>query len=154
MSTLRSKIEPADDGAVRVHLTGSIDESSDLDSAFAEVEGRCILDLEGVERINSMGIHRWIPVVARLAAENELTVERLSYPVALQANVVANLFGGAPVRSCLAPYFCNTCQDDRTALVTAEEVASANGAAPEKHCEVCNDPMEFDELDTYFLFLR
>jgi hypothetical protein len=154
MSTLSSKIEQTDDGAVRVCLSGSIDESSDLDGAFAGVEGRCIVDLEGVERINSMGIHRWIPVIARLAKENEVVVERLSYPVALQANVVANLFGGAPVRSCLAPYFCNTCQDDRTAVVTAEEVAGADGAAPEKRCDVCSDPMEFDELDTYFLFLR
>jgi len=154
MGTLSSKIEQADDGAVRVHLSGSIDESADLDAAFTGVEGRCIVSLEGIERINSMGIHRWIPVIARLASENELAFERLSYPVALQANVVANLFGGAKVLSCLAPYFCNTCQDDRTAVVTSEEIAASGGAAPEERCEVCNEPMEFDELDTYFLFLR
>jgi hypothetical protein len=154
MSTISSRIEPAGDDAVRVYLTGSIDESADLDSAFAGIDGTCIVNLEGIERINSMGIHRWIPRIARLAEDHEVEVERLSYPVALQANVVSNLFGGAPVLSCLAPYFCNTCQEDRTATVTADEVRNANGDAPEKRCETCNDPMEFDELDTYFLFLR
>jgi hypothetical protein len=154
MSTISSKIEKTEDGGSRVLLSGSIDESSDLDSVFAGVEGRCIVSLEGIERINSMGIHRWIPTIAKLAKEHEVVVERLSYPVSLQANVVANLFGGAPVVSCVAPYFCNTCQEDRTAVVTAEEVQAADGSAPEKHCDACDDPMEFDELDTYFLFLR
>jgi len=154
MSTISSKIDKSEDGEFRVYLTGSIDESSDLDSAFDGIEGRCVVSLEGIERINSMGIHRWIPTITKLAEEHEVVVERLSYPVALQANVVANLFGGAAVASCVAPYFCNTCQEDRTAVVGADEVRATDGGAPDKSCDVCNEPMEFDELDNYFLFLR
>jgi hypothetical protein len=154
MSSISSKTEKTDGGVVRVYLSGSIDESADLDGALASAGRGAIINLEGIERINSMGIHRWIPVVAKLAEEHGIIFEHLSYPVALQANVVANLFGGAKVLSCIAPYFCNTCQDDRTVVVTSEEVQASAGTAPAKRCETCDDPMEFDELDTYFLFLR
>lgn len=137
-------------GWLSVRLGGAIDEESDLAGLFDRLDADVVFDLAGVNRINSIGVLRWTPLIAKLAEKWLVVIESASYPLVLQANSVANFFGGAKVRSCLAPYRCPACQESQMVLVTAEEVAA--GEPPAKRC-ACGGPLEFDELDSYFSFL-
>jgi hypothetical protein len=136
----------------RVTLGGVIDETADLARVFAGLDGPTTFDLGGVERINSMGLHRWIPLIGELANRHEVQLERIAYVFVLQANSVANLFGKARVRSCLAPYFSPATQETLMIEVGADEVVG--GAPPQKACPKTGTPMEFDDLDSYFYFLQ
>ena len=150
---MQVQLEPHDDGSVRILISGALDEVSDFEGLFSRIGSAApvVLDLAGVERLNSIGVHRWIDALGPFSAERPTSVEACSYVVALQANCVANLFGQAVVRSTLAPYYCEGCRDTRMVLVTAEEAASRTG--PVKHCPTCHAALAFDELDSYFDFL-
>jgi len=152
MSSTKVRLEPQPEGRIRVYLAGAIDESSDFGQLFAQLgqSTRVVMDLSGVERVNSMGVNRWINAFTKLSSRAE--VEACSYVVALQAGCVANFFGEAAVRSTLAPYYCGGCRDTQMVLVTAEEIRAAGGV-PAKTCPLCQGKMTFDEIDTYFSFL-
>jgi hypothetical protein len=141
----------------QVHLAGAIDEHSDVTSAFSQMEAldgaSLVLNLEGVIRINSIGLRQWIPLLARLCKARSVVVEGVSYPFVLQANNVSNVFSSAQVKSCVAPYYCSMCEASRTVLVQSDEVR-VRDEPPEKKCPDCGAPMEFDELEDYFAFLR
>jgi hypothetical protein len=139
-------------GRERVSFSGSIDEHADLAAAFARIHGDAILDLSGVERMNSIGVHRFIPLMNAVAARHRISVRALSYPVALQAGCVANLFGDAHLESCLAPYACPRCRAVHTLEVSVDEVRKSGGRAPARRCE-CGAELDFDELDSYFVVL-
>ena len=137
-----------------VALSGSIDENSDLQGVFARLDGAAVLNMQQVERVNSMGVHRWIPLVTRFSAEHRLMIDEISYALVQNANVVANLFGTAVVRSCMAPYYCSHCNSNTTLTVSHDEVAAAGNAPPAKYCGRCKSQMDFDELDGYFAFFK
>jgi hypothetical protein len=141
-----------DNNSLKVTLTGVMDEEADLAKVFSSLDGATIFDLGGIDRINSMGIHRWIPLITDLADRHPVTIQRISYPMVLQANTVANLFGKAKLESCLAPYFSPAVRENFMVEVRANEVV--DGAAPTKPCPKTGQPMEFDELDSYFYFLQ
>ena len=129
-----------------------MDEESDFNSTFSQMDSAAVLNLEAIERLNSIGVHRWIEAIIAFSNKHKVTIEACSYVVALQANCVANLFGPARVVSTLAPYFCSSCNVNHTVLVTADEAAAAGGI-PTRQCESCGAEMAFDELDNYFDFL-
>jgi hypothetical protein len=141
----------------KAYLTGAIDERADLQATFDQLttlpEGPLVVNLEGILRINSIGLRKWIPLLAALSKSRKLVVEALSYPMVLQANSIANLLPDVRVVSCIAPYYCSLCEATRSTLVRTEEVLAAQ-LVPAKACPDCNSPMEFDELDEYFNFLR
>ena len=151
--SLRVAIEAGPDGQ-HVALAGSIDENSDLAGMFAQLVGPAVINLRHIERVNSMGVHRWVPLVTQFSARHPLAIDEISYALVQNANVVANLFGTAVVRSCVAPYFCSACNDNCSVVVTMEEVAACAGGPPVKHCGRCRAAMEFDELDGYFSFFK
>jgi hypothetical protein len=151
MGSLRSSITRDERGRTHLKLSGAIDESSDLPGMFKELGADVEIDLEGVERINSIGVHRWIPAFEGFCRGRAVELTGLSYPMVLQANMVANLFGNVPISSCLAPYFCTKCQDNRMSLVQRTEVSSS-GLPPARKCPVCGEAMSFDELENYFSF--
>ena len=137
-----------------VALIGAIDENSDLQGVFSRLTGDTVLNMLNVERVNSMGVHRWIPIVVRFSAQHRLVLDQISYALVQNANVVANMFGTAYVRSCMAPYFCSRCKDNATITVTKDDVAAAGNEPPPKSCLRCGSVMEFDELDGYFSFFK
>lgn len=154
MSGMTVRLEPHDDGSLTVLISGALDEAADFHGLFAslgEGAGTVVLDLAGVERLNSIGVHRWIDALGPFSAKRRILVQGCSYVVALQANCVANLFGSAEVRSTLAPYYCAGCRDTRMMNVTVEELALRT--VPAKRCPTCDAALAFDELDSYFDFL-
>lgn len=153
VEALRATIE-ANGTTTHVTLHGAIDENSKLEALFAQLTGDTVLNMRNVERVNSMGVHRWIPLVAKLTAKHEVMFDEISYAIVQNANVVANLFGAGQVRSCMAPYFCAKCKANVTLTVTQQEVAMSLHAPPPKMCERCNGLLEFDELDNYFGFFK
>jgi hypothetical protein len=152
--SLRAEFRQAGDGIGLVTLSGSIDENSDLAAVFAGMTTDSVMNLQQVERVNSMGVHRWIPLVTQFTQQHRLVIEEISYALVQNANVVANLFGAAQLQSCMAPYYCARCKDNCTVKVTAAEVASAGQLPPPKICPSCEQVMEFDELDGYFAFFK
>jgi hypothetical protein len=101
-----------------------------------------------------MGVHEWIPHVARLAARARVEIEEISYPMVQNALALSNMFDGADVRSCMAPYFCPSCKEHVTVKVTRDEVEASGTEPPAKRCARCAAPMEFEELDVYFSFFQ
>lgn len=154
MCALRVNVSEVSRERRRVELSGAIDESADLGDVFRAIDGDALFDLSGIERINSIGVLRWVSAFVPHTETHEVIIEAVSYPMMLQANCVANLFGSASVRSCLAPYFCPTCKDHQMVLVTVDQLAAAEGSAPAVSCQRCRTLLDFDELDVYFQFFR
>ncbi len=151
MASLKSQITK-DGEKFLVKLEGAMDEESDLKAVFSELDGPTVFDLGAIQRVNSMGIHLWIPLMTELSEKHEVLIERIAYPMVLQANTVANLFGKARVTSCFAPYFSPAVHENFMIEVQSTEVV--DGTAPVKLCPETGEEMEFDELDSYFYFLQ
>lgn len=152
MCALEARVDRSS-GELRVHLTGEIDETADLTSVFSQLDADTVFDMGGVRRINSPGILQWTNLISRFAADHDVVIENVSYPMGIQAHCLSNLFGGAEVRSCVAPYFCPRCKLTINLSVTAAQVADHAGAAPPGSCTQCQGALDFDELDSYFGFL-
>src|SRR5688572_20722670 len=86
-------------------LSGEIEEDFDPRSVQEACNTRKLtINLEGIRRINSRGVARWVPMVTRLVREFEVSFVSISYAMAAQARSVANFFGGPSVNliSCIA----------------------------------------------------
>jgi hypothetical protein len=134
-------------------LSGTVDEHAHVGAAFGAIDGPTVINMRGVERINSMGVHRWLTAFAELTARHAIVVEEVPYAVAMQANMVASFFGTAEVRSAIAPYYCAACKASHQVVVDRSELGEGN-TAPAKPCPSCKRPMEFEELDGYFSFFE
>jgi hypothetical protein len=141
------------EGTVVLKLRGAIDENAALPPIFQDLPAKVEFRLNGIERINSVGINRWIALFTQCSQQRTVTVSALSYPVVLQANCISNLFAGATVVSCMAPYFCNACGQRREVLITREQVAESGGT-PSPACPDCKGALDFDELDSYFALFK
>ena len=152
-SSLQAEIhERASD--VLIRLRGEISEGVKLDRIFgAYSHDRISVDLAGIQRLNSIGVYVWIRSFSPFSRNHEVTVRDCSYAVVLQANSIPNFFGQAAISSCLAPYVCQRCGDSEMLRVSVEDLEQTGGA-PERGCSKCQQPLEFDELDSYFLFMR
>lgn len=154
MANLYHTIHPGP-GQVRVSFSGVLDEAADLTGLLDALgDEEVVLDLRGIERVNSLGLKHWITVMADLCRKVRVSVEACSPAMAQQANMVSNIFAGAEVRSCTAPYSCGRCDAEFNLLVTGDEVVAAAGDPPEKTCPSCGGPAEFDDLEIYFGFMR
>lgn len=155
--SLQCRVVEKSPGAPHAYLTGALDEHAPLETIFADL-GRArgealVVHMQGIIRVNSIGVRKWVREMLALSKGRQVTVSGISYPLAMQANNVANLMGTATVSSCMAPYFCAMCEANRMVEVTRDDLA-ATPVAPVKTCGDCGSPMEFDEVDEYFTFLR
>ena len=149
--------EAAEQGSVvMAALTGVINEDNALDERLTATRGKGVLiDLANIERINSCGVRDWIRFAQRLeAAGNALYLLRCSPVVVAQLNMVRNFCGEkGQVLSFQAPYFCPSCDEERTETFPATNVGA--GTSPDATCPVCKSQMEFDDLpDLYFAFAK
>ena len=154
--SMQCRIVARPSGPPQGYLTGALDENAELGKVFAELGGagkELTVFLQGILRVNSIGVRNWVREMTAFTSGRRVTIEALSYPLAVQANQVSNLMGTAQVVSCMAPYFCGLCEANRMVLVTRADL-EATPVAPVKPCSDCGSPMEFDEVDEYFVFLR
>src|SRR6188508_199358 len=66
-------------GTTQVALAGAIDENADLSGLFDRLQGDTILNLRDVDRVNSMGVHGWVPLINKASSRHRLVIEELSY---------------------------------------------------------------------------
>ena len=135
-----------------VTLAGEITEDSDFRPVLGSAAKRLVINLEGVQRINSTGVREWINFINALGKESrDVTLDRCSVAIVQQLNMISNFRGQAKVTSIFAPYFCGSCDKDRTRLLDLSQPLPDLDATMK--CPDCGEEMEFDDLpDSYLAF--
>ena len=143
-------------GVLVVHLSGEVDENADFERLRSILEGRVVLDLAEVKRINSAGVREWVNFVRNLPQVTELVFERCSPTIVSQLNMIYNFKGPAVVRSFYAPYVCERCDLDVDVLLDVEKHFPDRDPThvPEFECPECGQPLTFDDIpERYFAFI-
>jgi anti-anti-sigma regulatory factor len=152
---LLATVEERRSGANLVRLTGTLDEHNQLDEITEKVSGpEVLINLSGVERINSSGTRDWVNWLKSLEARGvRPTLVGCSPAVVTQLNLVKNFAGRAIVKSFQAPYHCTGCARDKLLLINVSEMRG-RATAPPCTCDECGKSMALaDESGTYFSFV-
>jgi anti-anti-sigma regulatory factor len=152
---LQATVEERRSGANLVRLTGTLDEHNQLDEITAQVSGaEVLINLSGVDRINSSGTRDWVNWLKSLEARGvRPTLVACSPAVVTQLNLVKNFAGRAIVKSFQAPYHCAACARDKLLLINVSEMRG-RATAPPCTCDDCGKAMVLaDEAGTYFSFV-
>jgi anti-anti-sigma regulatory factor len=153
---LVTTIEQRRSGARLIRLTGVLDEDNGLGDLIERVEaGTALINLSGVERINSSGARDWVHWLASLEAKGiRPLLVACSPAVVAQLNRIDSFAGHAVVKSFLVPYHCTTCDLEKQLLVNISDMGSAPYEAPPCVCDECASDMMFvEDPDLYFQFV-
>ncbi len=153
---LRAIVEQQDRETSVVKLSGFLDEGNKLKRLVEQIPaGTAMIDLAGVERINSNGIRDWVNWIAALEANGTRPVLVSCSPaIVAQINLVKNFTGNGAVKSFQVPYHCRECDEDKVIVVETSEMSSPTAAPPPCPCESCGHDMDVDEMpESYFAFL-
>ncbi len=150
-------IERKDDGNHSlVSMKGIIDEEADFEEAFSSLKSNVILNLEGIELINSCGVREWIHAIKKIPTGIKIQFDRCAPRIVEQINYVANFLGPGKVTSLYAPYFCPKCKIEVNVLLDVKNLLKSKPvSAPPQKCPNCKGPLEFDDIEEeYFSFLE
>ena len=149
------KIERKDEpGITRIAMSGIIDEDADFDEAFGDLKPTVIINLEGIDLINSCGVREWVHAVQVFPKTGKVVYEKCAPRIVEQANYVANFLGNGKMTSFFAPYYCAKCKKEANVLLEVENLRSRPVKAPAAKCPTCKSAMEFDDIEEeYFSFL-
>ncbi len=150
------KIERRDEGnRTFLALSGIIDENSDFKEAFLNLPENVVIDLEGIDLINSCGVREWMNAVQKWPSDSKIRIVKCSPRIVEQINYVTNFLGRGSIESFYAPYFCPKCKKESNLLLTVEDMrTSGSRLPPAEKCPVCKGPLEFDDIEEeYFSFL-
>jgi anti-anti-sigma regulatory factor len=153
---LRAVVEQQDEETSLVKLTGFLDEENKLKRLVEKIPaGTAIIDLAGVERINSLGIRDWVNWMAALEQKGTRPVLVSCSPaIVAQINLVKNFTGHGAVKSFQVPYHCRECDEDKVIVVETSEMSSPTAPPPAVRCGSCERDMDVDEMpESYFAFL-
>ena len=133
-----------------VRIEGAIDESFNLDS-FTGGREVVVLDVDGVNRINSVGIKRWRAALHDLDARY-LCFVRCRPAVVSQFNIVSGFACGGELISFYLPYLCPQCDHSQSMLLDLRKDRGLieSLTAPEMKCK-CGAMAEFDDFPEYYL---
>ena len=135
----------------RFAVVGELDEKCDLSALVAELGPTNVFDLEGIERINSMGVKSWVQFMSSVeAAGRHIDYVRCSPVVVGQLNNVTTFRGTALVTSVMAPFLCPQCDHEATTVIDMSANAFEQ-IARGKTCRSCGAAMEFDDLPAHYL---
>jgi hypothetical protein len=143
-------------GLTQVTFRGSLDERANLDPLRIALIGRVMFRLQDIERINSMGVHKWIGFMRSLPAITDLVLIHCSYPFVQQMNLTYGFAGNARVESFYAPYACEHCLREQTRLIANDaSIEEPQQLLSSVACPGCGHTMQLDEHpDRYLLFRR
>jgi anti-anti-sigma regulatory factor len=153
-AALTMRISNEANGTTRAILSGDITEDSDFARLAAATSNLLVIDLADVRRINSTGVREWIKFVNQMHRQGRaLLFERCSVAIVQQLNMISNFRGSGRVRSVLAPYYCEGCDENHVELIDLEK-----GPPPKLAltlpCPRCGSAMEFDEIPESYLAFR
>ena len=149
---LKARIDQQGGGTV-VTLTGCINEATNL-SQLVKLPGPVVINLSRLDRINSIGVRRWMDFVnACEAAGVAVVFERVSPIMISQITMISNFMGArSRVRSLDVPYRCTSCGTESVSTIVVATTAQLPSSVP---CPKCKAPSELDDLaETYDEALR
>ncbi len=140
-----------------LRVGGVIDETFKGASLLSQLSPITILDLEGIKRITSFGVRQWTDAMKNVPSQlKHLYLLRCQPSFIDQLNMVLNFGGASQVITGSVLYFCEKCQEDRLVSVDvlADRAKLVNGQLPVANCEVCSQPLKFeDDPDQQFRFV-
>ena len=153
------KVAYENDGQIQtLRLKGLVDEEADFSKLAVSPDSRkVIIDLAGLEAINSIGCRSWIKWLKTLNPDIQLSLVNCT-PVFL--DYVNMIDGFVPkngvIESFEVPYYCETC--DHTTLkkfVTGELKKGFSEIPDQIKCYSCQKDSEIDVIvSSFFKFLH
>lgn len=131
-------------------LSGSFTEASDFAGLAAAMPDDVILDVSGIEHINSSGVRLWTNTLRQMKERGvRMSFTRCSVMFMAQVSMIADFTAGFPVQSFLARFVCGDCDEWEDIPVVSGPGARAV-LESEQGCKSCGGAMEFDDLvDSY-----
>ena len=152
MSRHGFQIEQIEVGDVSVlRISGIVDEHADMTLISGNTESPLWLDVEGIGRINSLGVHTWSRAMSGIAAEVPVYFFRCSTAMVEQFNQVLGLVSHARIVSFHAPLICENCDEPLAPIFMTADCLAQGGRLPVTLCPTCEQPMLLDDLEDYFL---
>lgn len=127
-------------------VTGVIDGFFDYKRIVDMPDSEIILDLGGVETMNSMGIKGWL-LMNRSLGEKRLTLRNLPFIMVSQFLMIDGLRGDSTIESVRLPYYCEDCDVEHQILFKVEDI-KRNGIPEKLSCDSCEGEVTFDEADS------
>jgi hypothetical protein len=159
-----AKVDVKQNGDIlNISVSGYIGENAGLfDLNFTGVK-KIVMDLSGVNYINSVGVKNWINWTGRFL--NALQVEFHNCPslIVNQVNMVAGFLpNDGTVESLSAPFICDKCNREESVPLKRGvhyHYATMNEGykftPPKVECPKCKGPMELDAVEAkFFNFLK
>lgn len=139
-------------------FAGAMDERTGLPALPEPLPARLIVDLSGVNLINSLGCRNWVNWVKPFEKGGRLELEKCPPPVVNQANILVGFLPPfAEVTSFFVPYFCEPCEHEEFVLVQAGKDYGPGqklSMSPTRSCPKCGEVTELDVMpERYFKFL-
>lgn len=151
---ITQKNEGAD---IILELKGSIDEDSNFAVPNFGSSQSAVVDFNGVNTINSVGIREWIKWVKSFPSNIKLSLRRCPKIVVDQMNTVAGFIPqGTIIQSFYVPYFCESSAQEKMVLFSnGKEFKGREIFAPEDIKDESGELMEMDVIPAkYFKFLN
>lgn len=159
-----AKVTTSKEGDVlRAHVSGYVGENSGLFDLNVQGSKKVVIDLSGVNYINSVGVKNWITWTGRMPKNIPIEFENCPALIVNQVNMVAGFIPKTgSVESLFAPFICEDCSVEENHLLRrGADYDYAQGNAPyslnlpEHLCPKCGKPMELDALEMkFFAFLK
>jgi hypothetical protein len=99
-----------------------------------------IIDLRAIQKLNSMGISRWVHFLEALTERpsRKVVLSHCSPSFLEFGLMIPNALKGAVLESAFVPFWCEDCDADALQLVRGREA----GGAAEVLCPECDQPMQ------------
>lgn len=144
-------------GYTYLKFSGILDEDNLLVNLISQIQGQFLLiDLAGLERINSCGVRDWVNWLNQIQALGiKVILLRCSPSVVAQANMVTNFAKDAYVHSFYAPYVDPDSGEEYSKFILTEDILKTRPIQAPKFYLDNGTELEFDEFEeSYFAFLQ
>lgn len=133
-------------------LSGSLDETANLESEFVGSWEQVNLNCKSLVRINSAGIRIWIDFFGKLSNLGiRLVFKECSSSVVQQMNAISNFRCGGLVESLVVPFCCEKCGAEFQQVFPLDKLAANKFQLPIFKCPKCQGKLVFDDdVDEYF----
>jgi len=144
-----------DPKSVVLHFQGSLDGSLDMSAIRVDPTKKLVLDVAGINLIDSVGTRGWVKWIMGLPSELEITLENCPGAFIEQVNMIQGFLPKqATIESFFVPYYCETCKIVSTKLMSVGEIGKQKKVSEYVPCETCGDVTEIDVTpETYFKFV-
>lgn len=145
--------------ALRLTLTGALDEYADFSQLDLKSVKTVVIDLDGVFRCNSMGVLRWGHFLKALPRDLKIVLVRCSPVLVKQFNLFTAFLShpGVEVESFFVSYVCETCETTSENVLLNTSALAASGiadVATRGSCPTCSQELTLEEWpNKQFLFL-